>query len=583
MRQLSKNIVLSRRSPLKDILHYCVLTPREDRNKNFNESLCTLFQTYPYFKSLLHDNKKYGHLMFYSIIKNLIFKEYKKGEPICKCNDVISSMLILISGTANVYKPPQKFKKKPSQEGEGMTKFKFLLKNLFSAGLTKEFDHCVYQGNVLGLEDISKVKKRPRLIEAKTDCIVGELPLTDYTLIFERTQLLEKTSISYFLENLKLFKNVKKRFINKFQDWLTKSCYNKGESVVKKGQPYKTIYIIRKGMFQVTLRTTKKYINTIDLNCFNSSQREELERFSTQRKFELKNSYEEECEYKIVNLGFGEMFGQIEYKLGLSSYFFDVKCDEDNSEILEIDFERFTKESTKYFLDIFDKETTNQMIFFQNRINHIKNVDKSKGNQNKYISTILHHIEKTRPVSESKTEPKTETYPFTPKKKRYNRVKYKLCLNRIGSADFNSYRNTDFLSTQYTTQTPNKTNSKMFSFTNRENQKRNKEHHLSNLKSEVIRPYTSKCSQSSDTKSKFMYMSMASGSTMEKTKSNLMSFFSPVKSKENLIVLPMTENRLLHENNKDKYCKCFEVNKKFFLKNNTSILSHKLSSIFVNK
>ena len=97
------------------------------------------------------------------------------------------------------------------------------------------------------------------------------------------------------------------------------------------------------------------------------------------------------------------------------------------------------------------------------------------------------------------------------------------------------------------------------------------------------RPYTSKCSQSSDTKSKFMYMSMASGSTMEKTKSNLMSFFSPVKSKENLIVLPMTENRLLHENNKDKYCKCFEVNKKFFLKNNTSILSHKLSSIFVNK
>ena len=573
IKPIEKKIALSRLNSLKDILNFCVNNPREARNKHLNETLCLLFQTYPYFKNLLANNKSYGHLMYYSIIKNLIFKEKKKDEPICKCNEVISSMLILISGTAKVYKPPQKYKKNKSKGG-GLSKLTFLLKNLISAEMCKELDYIVTEGNVLGNEDITKVAKRPRLIEAKTDCIIGELPLTDYTLIFERTQLLEKTSISHFLENLKIFTHVKKSFINIFQEMLTKRIYNKNDQIIRRGDPYKTFYIVRKGLFQLSLKTTKKFINTMDLSCFTTNIQEALDRFYTQRKFELKNSYEEFCEYKIVNLGFGELIGQIEYKLGLAKYFFDVKCQIDNSELLEVNIDMLKCNSSKMFLNSLDAEIVKQMEFIQNRIDQIKAYDKKKGNKNKYISAIIDKIDKKKSLSLSLQKNKHKAN--TTHKKQSNNVIYKVCVQKINTTR-NERGEMDFLSTNYTnTNTPKKCKKtlRLLSSSNSKKKQRNKSINIIGIQTE-IRPYTSKYNSRDEKNRSLFHNSIISSSSLEKT--NIYPYLSPIKSNSSILNQP---HRLLSENNKLKYSKCFEVNKNFFLKNNTSILSHKLESIF---
>jgi hypothetical protein len=39
---------------------------------------------------------------------------------------------------------------------------------------------------------------------------------------------------------------------------------------------------------------------------------------------------------------------------------------------------------------------------------------------------------------------------------------------------------------------------------------------------------------------------------------------------------------VVYENNKKNYSNCFEINKNFFLKNNTSILDKKLNTIFMD-
>lgn len=567
-----KKNAFSRLNSLKDILKFCVNNPREERNKHLNEKLCLLFQTYPYFKGLLANNKSYGHLMYYSIIKNLIFKEKKKDEPICKYNEVISSMLILISGTAKVYKPPQKYKKNKSKGG--LSKFTFLLKNLISAEMCKEVDYIVTEGNVLGNEDITKVSKRPRLIEAKTDCIIGELPLTDYTLIFERTQLLEKTSITHFLENLKIFSHVKKSFITIFQEMLTKKTYNKNDQVIRRGDPYKAFYIVRKGMFQLSLKTTKKFINTMDLSCFTTNTQEALDRFYTQKKFELKNSYEEICEYRIVNLGFGELIGQIEYKLGLAKYFFDVKCQIDNSELLEVNIDMLKNNSSKMFLNSLDAEIVKQMEFVQNRINEIKAYNKKKGNKNKYISAIIDKIDKRKSLSLSLQKRKNKS--STGHKKKSNNLIYKVCFQKTNITS-NKLEEMNFLSTNYTnTYTPKKSKKtlRLLSSSNSKIKQRNKNINVFGNQNE-IRPYTSKYNSREEKNRSLFHNSIISSSTLEKT--NIYPYLSPIKSNTSIVNQPQ---RLLSENNKLKYSKCLEVNKNFFLKNNTSILSNKLESIF---
>jgi hypothetical protein len=94
-----------------------------------------------------------------------------------------------------------------------------------------------------------------------------------------------------------------------------------------------------------------------------------------------------------LNLTEGDMFGLIENHLGKKAYVFDLVCKADDSEIIEVDLKYFNYEVKKYLLQSFEDKVIHQMHFLQNRIKQIKHIEKKKGNRNKYILAILNKID----------------------------------------------------------------------------------------------------------------------------------------------------------------------------------------------
>lgn len=371
-------------NPMNDILRTCLSTPRDNRSKTTNDSLCHFFLSFPYFRSLLSSHKTYGHVMYISIIKSLNFKSYKPKDIIVKENDTVNAMIFLITGTTITYKSIRALRRTSN------------IHNIrTSSSIPFEIEHLNTQGSVLSPLEITKTKKHPHRIQAKTPCITAELPITEYTLIFEKTQFLEKASLITFIEDLRIFNSSAQssNYINEFIDIVNKKRYNKNNIVVHKGDALKSLFIIRQGVFQIIFTTSKRYLNTIDLRCFRSDEEERHERFTSERVHEFKDSYNEIIKYKLLNLTEGDMFGLIENHLGKKAYVFDLVCKADESEIIEVDLKYFNYEVKKYLLQSFEDKVIHQMHFLQNRIKQIKHIEKKKGNRNKYILAILNKID----------------------------------------------------------------------------------------------------------------------------------------------------------------------------------------------
>ena len=203
----------------KEIINFCIYHPELKRTKIMNEKLFFLFQTFDFFQNLLR-KEKYGNLMVWNIISHLTFKKYEKGQIIWNENDIITNMYIIIEGTVKIYKSLKKNNKETEKEketGKLISDELFSnLKNMFNpikrinSSNNSNHYYCKNTGNELGLDQLkNKIPKRLYKVEAISKCILGELSKTDYTLIFERTDVLEKTSILYFLENL----NILQKFI----------------------------------------------------------------------------------------------------------------------------------------------------------------------------------------------------------------------------------------------------------------------------------------------------------------------------------------------------------------------------------
>ena len=293
--------------------------------------------------------------------------------------------------------------------------------------------YCKNTGNELGLDQLkNKIPKRLYKVEAISKCILGELSKTDYTLIFERTEVLEKTSILYFLENLNILqKFIGTNFFENFLSMTTLIKYNYGDIVIHKGNLFKTFYIIRSGSFSLSLYTNKKSISLLDLTLMKNNIKK---RFTTQRNFELKESHLEETEYKLFNLGPGEIFGDMEFNFGLQHYIFDVKCIVDNSEVFEINMEKFNKEVPSFFLKEFKIESDKQLDLIIERIKEIKILQRKSmiKTRNKYLDAFIENCPKTynKCVIEHNNDPYINCY-VKPIKNKMNIRDLKMNNNKI--------------------------------------------------------------------------------------------------------------------------------------------------------
>ena len=145
----------------------------------------------------------------------------------------------------------KKTQKNNNQRLGFIDKIVYAFKNSLSAQINKTPDFYVNKGNQYGMEDIKK-GKREVLSEAITNiCVIGEISLNDYFLVFEKTEILEKTDVLDLFRSLKIFEKCHNDFLLLFYDKINKKRYKKNDFVCRRGEKFNKIFIIRTGNFQL--------------------------------------------------------------------------------------------------------------------------------------------------------------------------------------------------------------------------------------------------------------------------------------------------------------------------------------------
>ena len=540
----------------KEIIEYCIYHPNIKRTNNMNQKLFIYFQNLNFFQNILK-KEKYGNLMAWNITINLTFRIYEKGEEIWNINDMINSMFIIIEGQVKIVEfISNELKKRRmsirdilnSIKNEKVNNINIIEKNI---------------GNEIGEDELrTKQIKRNSKAEAKIKSILGELSNSHYYLIFERTEMLEKTSIGNFFENLLLFKDYSKTyFFPKFVSSTTLIKVKRGEKIFHKGDPFKTFYIIRNGIFSLSYIITSYNLSPIDYTILKTDKNE---RFTTRKNHELKQSYSEETEYKLFKLGSGEFIGEIEYNLGLEKYCFDVKCIVDNSEIFEVELNTFNNIVPEALLNKFKEYSLKQLEIINKRIDEIQKINENPKikTRNKFVESFYSRFPSNK--SSIDIEHNNEFYinyqkfPIKRKIKNNKNLKFKtnsLFYKSNSTNNINLRKNKNLNSIYYIPKTLNL-------FKNL------------NIQNELLSPIFRKRKPLPNIN---LLLSLSSENRFP-NKRNLLN-----KNNKNSKSQEIFSTRIMNENNKKNYSKCFEINKKFLIITNPSIMGKRMEKILMEK
>ena len=526
----------------------------QKRSKKDNQILYNELQNLPCFQKILKNNEN-GELMYSNIIKRMEIKIIKGGEPLYRHKENITNMSFILEGRIVVYKKPKEYKIKKNKNQKN--KFRFIDKivnafeNSLSSHIFKNPDYFVNKGESYGFYDMKKQKREVLTEAASNFCIVGELSLNDYMVIFEKTEFLVKQDILDFLSGLKIFENVDFDFFDNIYNKITKKKYKKNEFVCKKNDQSDNLIIIKKGDFKLYFYSKIKFFNFYDLSSFNKGEVISSGNTKKNLNYQINNNYDENIEYHLINMGKGEVFGDIEFTYQIPNYFFNLQCDMDNSETLEIPINElffFSSEELKQQI----RFVTNEKIqLYINRIEEIKNVNlKMQNKQNQYKNLILLKIKKSKGKLSDK-EKKNSLNQSNNKKLRIQYTRKNISIS------------------------PDKNNKKSES-----------SNHSTNVSTKNIKkisqyPQLIEFHKISNNERSF-----------NKIKPNLMPKIQRINSCKNVMEHGLFKNKLIKnkkflrsvifEKNKTNFPNCFEINKHFVLNNNTSILSKSLKSIFMN-
>ena len=368
--------------------------PPESRTQNNINYLYQECKKLKCFKNILTNNER-GQLMIREIISRVEFSLFQRGKQIYSVNEPIINMFFIFEGEINVYKKQINSSKRiPSP----------LMKKVIKD--QKEIDYILSKGDEYGKEDIKK-EKRDVQVESRTKCIVGFLSIQDWIFIFEKTNLLERNDVINFFSKINIFKDINIMVLNNLCDLIKIKNIPKFEFLVKKGEPFNNIYIIRYGSFKVFFDTKIKITTDFDLTSF-SNQKKRAQSANINYKFE-KNCFEK-LQYQIITLFHGEFIGDIEYYFGKEKYVFFAKCTSEDTQVIEISLKTFESICSKRMKIIFLKEIKNKINYFEKRCNDIKKVHKNKnfGLKSRYKLMIINSIEEQNKDEFEKMENKTK-------------------------------------------------------------------------------------------------------------------------------------------------------------------------------
>ena len=408
------------------------------RSKKDQETLYKELKNLKYFTNLITTNY-YGDLMYRSIIERMNIRQYRAGEAIYKARYYITSIIFILEGKVIVYKPYKKYEQKKKEKKFGFFEKLFTaFQNQLSANINKIPDYYLEKGDEYGISDVKlKNTKWKNTIETRSKVIVGELMISDYKLIFEKTEFLEKVDLNFFLNSLKIFnKFLNTPILEIITPFLIKKNFVKGEFLCKKNSPFEYIFFIRSGSFQLYINSNVKIFNEYDLTFFDKKNEIDAEKGNILINYEINSYYNDIFEYKIIDLNKGNIIGDIEFKYNLNNYLFDAQCDSDKGQILYIKKEDFIKHTSENFKRYFNELIVEKLDYYKKRIKDIKSVIKKRDDkQNRFTKLICDKINKNFGESIKKIEYKIK-YPKRKNDKQFN----KQDLNDINLNKRNSLR-----------------------------------------------------------------------------------------------------------------------------------------------
>ena len=377
--------------------------PPESRTQNNINYLYQECKKLKCFKNLLEHNDK-GQLMIREIISRVEFVIFHAGKQIYSANEPIINMLFIFEGEIHIFRKPiliERFSSKKIIEGPNK-RFISPSKKISN----EQINYTLSKGEEYGKEEIKK-EKREVQVEAKTKCVIGFLSIQDWILIFEKTNLLEKNDIKEFITKINTFKDINLMTLNNLCDFIKIKKISKGDYLVKKGDPFNKVYIIRYGCFKIFFDTKLKLTTEYDLSSLSNPKK----RCSTAN---IKYKFEKNCfdrlQYQIITLYSGELIGDIEFYLGKEEYVMFAKCTSEDTQVIEINLKTFETLCNKRMRLVFIKEVKNKIGYFEKRCKEIKKVHKNKnfGLKNRYKLMIIQSIEEQNKEAFDKMENKSK-------------------------------------------------------------------------------------------------------------------------------------------------------------------------------
>ena len=579
------------------------------RNSIDNEKIYEEVKTFSFFQNILRNNE-YGDLICRSFIEKMRIKVLKYGDIIYRVHQSVSSIFLVLEGKVIIYKPPKKYKSKknntPNKRLRFIEKMKLAFQNFLSAQINRVPDYFIGKGKLYGINLLNDVKHKV-LVESISNCVIGELYKSDYILIFEKTELLEKNDILNFLSNLKVFSDINKKFFKNLFKYIKKKKCKKEEIICERNKKFNKIFFIRRGSFEIFLNNHIKIKNNYNLENFENKNKSSTNFLMTEQqkytnadifgnaklKYEINNYYDDIINYHLLEYGRGEIIGDLEYKYNFPHYLFNIKCVVENSLILSINLLDFLNRDLYLFRLSFTQETERKIKYFKDRINEIKNVNKYRIDvQNKYKNIILNKIDKNKGEAIKLME-----------SKEFNKQKFKRKKNlsleiNIEKIQKNLNENKMKQKHRYYNFTNNYASVflKNLSDNNISNKKIDIEKFLPNIKKKRISSALTKNIFKKDLKIKTRNFSNDNydikslinfNKTNEKNNKVVLitTYNDSIKKKvKNYDKIKINDQRvsLLKEHRKKNFSQTCEINKDFFINNNVTHLRKDLNNIFMN-
>ena len=420
-------------------------------NKNDKETLDSLIpkiSEFGLFKDILNLFPNIEDISLTYVLTNLVFYMYSENQIILNKGDSINGIYIIFSGEISIYNNDEegeendKNKEINVEKNEYERRFikrKNIIKSIYKINLLP--NHILKPGDSLGYNfDSSEDKMSQKIVQATKETIIGYINYKKFDKIFHELKLLDSGRVLPFLKKLNLFGNMN-NFVGKLKLCTKYKRYKKESYIFHEGDNYKTFYIIKEGMVNISVKIKKTTKSLIQPELLIGNRN--IVKLSGNQENKIKGYYTENLDYNIVQFCQGEIIGDIEYYKGYPLYLYSAKCITQVN-VLEIDLKKFTYLAKKCGDNLykFHKKINIKIDFFKKRIKEINstikkvNIDSNK--KDFYTKIFLKNIIEKN-IGENEKYINSLNYPLGKKFSKYKPLKMNNNINNISSNSLSNF------------------------------------------------------------------------------------------------------------------------------------------------